>query len=181
MPMDSGHLEVSRVRSGLIASQLWPPLMVFNSMLPAEIQHVRIDRRKNHRHGAHEAIFAAAASGAGAMFCTSPVDLIEARHLAAVNDVGIERIGRDVAVFFDAHRLPVAEGDLAVIAAAGDADRAALLLAAVDPIGKPIVGDDVIELRGGLVVPGAPRLAAVDGDGRALVAGQDDDVGIRRD
>ena len=91
---------------------------------------------------------------------------------------GFERVGRDVAVLFDADRVPVAERDLAVVAAAGDAGRAALLLAAVDPVGKLVVGDDVIELGRRLVVPGTPGLAAVDGDDRALVAGEQDDVGI---
>jgi hypothetical protein len=41
-----------------------------------------------------------------------------------------------------------------------------------------VVGDDVIELGGGLVVPRAPGLARVDGDNRALVACEEKDVGI---
>ena len=44
--------------------------------------------------------------------------------------------------------------------------------------GKCVVGGDVIHLRGGLVVPGAPRLAAVDGDDGALIAGDEDGVGV---
>jgi hypothetical protein len=36
----------------------------------------------------------------------------------------------------------------------------------------------VIDLRGGLVVPGAPGLCAVDGDDRALIAGEDHTVSI---
>src|SRR6266404_5704520 len=45
------------------------------------------------------------------------------------------------------------ESDLAVLAPAGHAGRAALLLCAVDPVGKLVVGDDMVELRRGLVVP----------------------------
>src|SRR5207249_8113717 len=58
------------------------------------------------------------------------------------------------------------------------ADRAALLLPAVDPIRKLIVGDHVVELRGRLVVPRAPGLAAVDRNDRALIAGDQDDLWI---
>ena len=79
----------------------------------------------------------------------------------AVDDVGMQRVGRRVAVFDDARRMPFAQGDLAVVAAAGDADRAALLLPAHRPVGKGVRGSHVIELRGGLVVPGTPGLAAV--------------------
>ena len=43
---------------------------------------------------------------------------VVARHLAAVDDVGVERVGRDVAVLLDADRLPLAERDLPVVAAA---------------------------------------------------------------
>ena len=41
-----------------------------------------------------------------------------------------------------------------------------------------VVGNDVIELRGWLVVPRTPGLPAVDADGRALIDGDGDDVGI---
>src|SRR5262249_13606041 len=75
----------------------------------------------------------------------------------------------------DADRVPVAEGDLSMRAAADDRRRAALLLAAVDPVRELVVGADVIKLRGWLIIPGRPGLAAVDRDDRALVAGQEDD------
>ncbi len=83
----------------------------------------------------------------------------------------MQGIGCYVAVFFCPDCGPVAEGDFAEVAAAGGTDRAAFLLSAIDPVGKLVVGDDVIELRGGLVVPGTPGLAAVDADGRTLVYG----------
>ena len=90
---------------------------------------------------------------------------IIARDLAAVDDVGIQRIGGDVAVFFDADRVPIAKGER---------PSSPRLATPAEPLsccppqtryGKLIVGDDVIELRGRLVVPGAPGLAAVHGDG----------------
>ena len=142
-------------------------------------KHVRIDVGKDQRHRCAEAYVAPAgrqhvlhlAGGA-----------IQARHALrpAINDVGIQRIGRNITVFLGADRMPVAEGDLAVVAAAGDAGRAALLLAAVNPVGKLVVGADVIELRGRLVVPGAPGLAAVHADGGALIDRESNDVGVVR-
>src|SRR5262249_42385778 len=101
-----------------------------------------------------------------------------AGELAAIHEVGVERIGHDVAVLLRGDGVPVAHRDLAVVAAAGDAHRAALLLAAAHAVRVRVVGGDVIELRGGLVVPLAPRAAAVDRDHGALIAAEHDDVGI---
>src|SRR5579871_1424138 len=106
--------------------------------------------------------------------------LARTRHPAAVNDVGMERVGRDVRVFGCADRVPLAEGDLAVVTAAGDACGAALLLTAIHPIGELIIGDDVIELRGRLVVPGTPGAPVIDAGGGALIECEQDDVGIQR-
>src|SRR5437763_10964980 len=72
--------------------------------------------------------------------------------------------------------MPVSKRDRAVIATAVDANRAALLLSRADAIRKRIVGNRVIELRRGLVVPGTPCLAAINGDDRALIADQQNNV-----
>src|SRR4029079_13814269 len=56
----------------------------------------------------------------------------------------------------------------------------ALLLAAVDPVGKLIIGDHVVELGGRLVVPGTPSFAAVDSDDRSLVGRDEENVRIVR-
>src|SRR5216684_8178940 len=90
----------------------------------------------------------------------------------------MQRIGCDVTIFFYADGGPVAKSDFAKVAAAGGADRAAFLLGAIHSVRKLVVGDDVIELRGGLVVPGTPGLAAIHADGRALVHGEGNDVGV---
>jgi len=68
----------------------------------------------------------------------------------------MEGIGGDEPVFVGAHRVPLSEGDLTVVAATDDADRPALLLAAVNVVGEFVVGADVVELGRGLVVPGTP-------------------------
>src|SRR4051794_27010953 len=109
-----------------------------------------------------------------------PGSAIESGYLAAVNQIGIQRIRRDITVFLHAHRIPVTKSDLAEIAAAGRAHTAALLLSAINPVWKLAVGDHVMELRGWLVVPRAPGLAAVHADGRALIDSQGDDLRIFR-
>src|SRR5207237_1569078 len=83
-----------------------------------------------------------------------------------------------VAVLFRSDGIPFAKRDLAKITAAGRAGASALLLPAINPIGKLVVGNDVVELRGGLVVPGTPGLAAVHAQGQALIAGERDDVRV---
>src|ERR1019366_10085818 len=95
----------------------------------------------------------------------------EARELPAVDDVGVERVRRDVPVLLRADGVPVAEADRTAVAPARNRDRAALLLAAVDPIRKVVVRGDVVELRRRLVVPAAPRRARIHGDRRALLGG----------
>ena len=167
-----------RVRSGLICFQLIPPSIVFQRVLARRracgstcektTGAVRTEAEIGRPHRRRRDVLDLAGAP------------VEARHLAAVDDVGVERVGRDVAVLFDADRVPFAEGDLAVVAAARDAGRAALLLAAADAVGKRVVGGDVVHLRGRLVVPGAPGLAAVDGDDGALVARDQDDVRVVR-
>src|ERR1019366_3969406 len=59
--------------------------------------------------------------------CRAPVI---ARQLAAEHNVGIERIGHDIPVFFRRHWMPIAKRDLAIVATTGNASRAALLLSA---------------------------------------------------
>src|SRR5207244_13339216 len=92
-----------------------------------------------------------------------------ARYLASVDEIGMERIGRDVAILLNADRMPIAKGDLPMRTPADDGGRPALLLPAIDPIGKLVVRADVIELSGGLIVPGAPCLPTVDRDRGPLV------------
>ena len=142
-----------------------------------EVQRAGIDRREQHWCRPQRAIVRPAEQ-AWPDFLNLAGAAVVPGHLAAVDQIGIQRIGRDVAVFLDPHRMPFAEGDLPVIAAARDARRAALLLAAADAVGKGIVGGDVIELGRGLVVPGAPGLAAVHGNDGALVGGDQRDVRV---
>jgi hypothetical protein len=168
------------------ASQVWtddfPAIAAVGGLeenVGTEIQHVGIDRREHDRHGADEAEFTGA-NRYGADFLNVARRPVEASDLAAIDKVGIQRIGRDVAVLFDAYGVPVAEADAAVITAALDSSGTAFLLRSIHPIGEAIVGNHVIELRGGLVVPGGPGGSGIDAEGCALVTGEQDDIGIAR-
>ena len=65
-------------------------------------------------------------------------------------------------------------------AARRNADRAAVLLGSRRPVREAVIGGDVIKLCGRLVVPGTPRLGAVNGHNCALVAADDHAVWIVR-
>src|ERR1035438_5737323 len=173
-----------RGNSGIFASQIWaddlPAVASIASRkqdVRRQIKNMRISRGKNQRRGAVETIFPGTQNDRRDI-ARLPGVAVEHRRLAAINQIGMQRIGRYVTVFFHANGGPVAKSDFAEVAAAGGADRAAFLLAAIDPIGKLVIGDDVIELRGRLVIPGTPGLAAIHADGRALVESDGDDVGV---
>src|SRR5580692_697469 len=113
-----------------------------------------------------------------------PGRLVVTEHSAVptsgIDEVGIRGIGSDVAELESSRRSPVAISDLAVIAAAGDGGRAAILLRAVNVIRKMLIGADVIELPGRLVVPGTPRVAAVDADDGSLIDSENHVLRVRR-
>src|SRR5260370_12067308 len=85
---------------------------------------------------------------------------------------------RCISVLEHAGRMPIAEGDGPIIAAAGNADRSALLLAAANAVRISLRHSHVVHLPRGLVVPGAPRLSAIHGYDGALIAHQQDDLRI---
>ena len=118
-------------------------------------EHVRIDRREDHRLGAHDAKIAATKWFGHDVLCLRDAAIVT-RQLAAVDNVRIKWIGNNITVFFGADRMPFAESDLAIVAATGNARRAALLLATAQTIRKRIICVDMIHLRRGLVVPTTP-------------------------
>jgi len=107
---------------------------------------------------------------------------IEAADVAEVgtgiNDVGIARIDGDVAALAATDIVPIPPIDEAAIATGTDTDGGIVLLRAVDAIREIVVGDDVVELRGGLIVLRRPILACVDGNRGATVVGIDHASGI---
>ena len=95
----------------------------------------------------------------------------QALIVGRIDDVRVRRIGRDVARFSTADWIPVGTFDGAVIAAGGDGDGAVVLLRTVDVVGRPVVGNHVVELRRRLIVLPGPGLALVERDGHAAVVG----------
>ena len=145
----------------------------------SEIQRAPVLGREHERLRADGAVVGPR-RGDGRDVVGLPAAPVVSGHLAAVHDVGVERVGRAVAVLLEASRVPLAQGDLAVRATARHAGGAAFLLSAAEPIREGAIRGDVEHLRGGLVVPGAPGGAAVHGDDRPLVSGEEHHVRIDR-
>src|SRR5262249_12545617 len=103
---------------------------------------------------------------------------------AAVDNVGVQRIGGGIAGFAaGAQRLPVAHGDAGEPPARADAHGAAVLLRAGHPVGKRAVGRETIDLRRRLIQPRRPGRMfgqAVDADYRALVAAENHPITVVR-
>src|SRR6478736_152328 len=158
------------VRSRQIRADLFPVIATIARLpkrVSSEKKQMRIERRKDNWLGPyHTEIFCLHRYWKNVLCLTSAT--IESCQFAADDDVGIERIGNDVTIFLRRNRSPVAESNLAIVAAAFDSDRTAFLLTAVKPIRKRVVRADMIQLRGRLVVPRAPALPAIHGDDRAL-------------
>src|SRR6266566_6042628 len=142
----------------------------FEKLVGGEVQRVRLERRKSYRQRARVTIFAAANRLRRNLRVLTDV-LLRSREPVAIKNVRIERIDGDVSILENPDQMPIAKSNFAVIAAALRRHGAALLLRAVNPVRKAIVGGDVIELRGWLIVPTAPRRAAIHADDRALNGG----------
>src|SRR5579862_3960684 len=149
-------------------------------VLSTEIDDVRLVGVRHHRIEPVVAVLhrggtlAVIGDGPGGDVLHLPGAFVEAGDVAAqaphIDDVGIAAVREHIAALVTARGVPVAEGELAVVAGALLLHRAAVLLTAVDVIGEAVVGGHVVELPGGLVVPGRPALAAVDAHARTLVA-----------
>src|SRR6266571_2870817 len=142
-----------------------------------KIQRVWIERRKNYRQSSIVTVFAAANRLRRNVRHFADV-LLGSRKPRAVNNVGVERIDGDVPVLEDSNGVPLAKADFSVIAPAHCSRRAAFLLRAVNPVRKPVVRGDMIELRCRLIVPTAPRRAPVYADDCALIGTERDDLRI---
>src|SRR6185312_6827074 len=137
---------------------------------------------KQDRHRANRAVIGIA-GGHWSDVGDLPRVAVVARDAAAgtaVNQVRVQRIDRGATVFLDADRMPIVRGQLAIVTARRHARGTAVLLAAANPVRPGVVDADLVHRGGRLVVPGAPGLATVHRDDRALVAVDRDDVGIVR-
>ena len=93
---------------------------------------------------------------------------------------GIERIGNDRSELVPGVGRQSSTRDGAQVAAAAGRDRAGVLLRRVHPVRIRVVDGDVIDLRGRLVVPGAPRVAAVERNGRPLIDAEEHPLAVGR-
>src|SRR6516225_11121410 len=157
-----------------------PPLVGrFEQYVRRKIQGLRIEAGKNQRKRAVIAILAAAHRLRSNISDFADV-LAVAGELLAINNVRVARIDSDAAVFEHTGYAPIAERYFAVVAATFRGDATRFLLAAIDPVGEAVVGRDVKKLRGRLVVPTAPGLPSIHADGRTLVGGKRDGLGVFR-
>ena len=163
-----------------VRADYFPALAAINRFehdVCGEKQFVRVRRRKHQRQSAIVAILAAP-HGLRRNVLHFTNFQVRARYARAVNQILIGWIDGDRAVLFHSEQSPVAKCDFSVVAAAGCRCRSALLLCAINPVGKTVVRRNVIKLRRGLVIPTAPRRAAVYANHRALVARQSDDLSV---
>ncbi len=168
---------MSRDRSGLIGRPRLPAVRRPPEHVRRKEQRSRIDRRKQEGCRPKHAEVVTVRRHHVLGLAGPP---IVPRQPAAINDVRIGWVRRDVAVLVGRDRMPVAHRDLPVVSAARHAGRPAFLLAAADPVRKRVVRAHVVELRRRLVVPGTPRRSAVDGHHRALIPGQQHRVRVVR-
>src|SRR5580704_8968393 len=99
----------------------------------------------------------------------------------AVQNISVLRIGKHgVAFARETDGLPVSKREHALARPGGDADAAAILLRAVEPVRESIVRGDVINLRRRLVVPCAPGFSAIDTDDCALIAREHHAISVFR-
>ena len=140
--------------------------------LRPEVQHVRIDWRKNQRQRPRASVLARMRQRRRHFLRLFVTEILPCDR-AAEHHARTQRVRRDVTIF--AARVywpPIMEIQRAVTAAAWCGYRIAVLLRSVHPVRKLIIRHHVIELRGWLVEPGAPRLTAVARYDRSLVAAE---------
>src|SRR5437899_9816348 len=113
---------------------------------------MRIERREKQRRSAQVSVLAGSNRFRSNILQLSR-HTIETGTLAAVNYVGMQRIGCNVAPLIGANGMRFPERDFSVISPTRDSNRTALLLASNYIVWKLIVRDDVIELGCGLIIP----------------------------
>ena len=187
----AGGAELVGRRAGEVGADRLPALPLVGAAehpVAAGVEHVRIVRREADREGPPEAVpelprpDAAVVlrphvdqpdlAGAVVVALQRPAAARRAADRADVEDVRVPRIHRHVAALPGAGDAAVRPGDGAVVGARRHADAGVVLLGAVDEVvGRAAVGVHRVELRGELVVDGAPRGAGVERDvGPAVVA-----------
>src|SRR5262249_28788135 len=136
-----------RVGSREIRTDFFPAVTLIaatQQILRTEIQRVRVLGREDQRRSPGKAVLGFRGIAAKSSYCRRRDDLFLAGSLViskqlaegspTVADIWIAGIGRHVAALACAARMPVAEGDRPVVAAAGRFHATAVLLRAVDVV-----------------------------------------------
>ena len=97
---------------------------------------------------------------------------------AGINDVRVAWIGDNVAALAATYVIPMLAADVAVVGAAGNANRAVVLLCSVEVVEELVIVSNVVELGGRLVVLGGPGLAAIDAHRRPPIITVNHALGI---
>src|SRR5260370_24142974 len=131
---------------------------------------MRIYRRKNQRQRPRASVLARMRQRGRQLLHLFVTEILPCDR-AAEHHARIQRVRGDVTVFAARfYRPPIMEIQRTVSAPARRHRWPAVLLRAVDAIGTLVVSNPMIELRCWLVVPGAPRLAAIARHDRSLIA-----------
>ena len=195
VPLRARHVVVDRAarareRGGIVHGEVGRNLLPARALRGGAVDELRRDiersgivRRNQNRKGPLEpkgylgrrhAVVVAEPDGNVTHLPRTMVNAREdARVAAAISNRRIARIHGDGRILAPRHRVVVAHADGAVVRAARDRDGAVVLLRAVDAIGKLIVGRDVIELRGGLVLHARPRGTGIERNRGASIIGID--------
>ena len=104
----------------------------------------------------------------------------EAAIAAAVDDVVVDRVRRQMGALAAGGGFPVALADEAAGGADADADGRIVLLGPVDAVGEMVVCGDAVELRRRLVHVGRPAFAGIVADLGAAVVADDEPAGVLR-
>src|SRR3974390_2602504 len=153
----------------------------FENRFAAVVEGVRIVRRNDDGRGPLKAVRQTGGATRVGQFrrdcdvlhlVRAPVEARDiALIVAGINNVRIGRIGRDVSRFAASDRIPIVASNGSVVAAAGNGHSGVVLLGTIHVVGSPRVGNDVVKLRGRLVILAGPGFAAIQGHGRATVVG----------
>src|SRR5215470_707825 len=92
--------------------------------------------------------------------------------------MGLGRIGRDVTCLPSSDGIPIRTINESLIAAGGNGDGAVVLLSTVDVVGRAVVSNHVVELRGRLIILTAPGFSGIEGDCHTTIIGANHAAGI---
>ena len=172
------------------------PVVGPEDVLPRDVEHVRVVRREDYGVRPLEPVLVVLHARAPLVLRPDRDDarladavVVPEQRVAAArraadcpgeDDVRVLGVDGDVPALRAPHRVAVGPRNRPRVRAARHADRAVVLLGGVDPVGKLVVGGEVVELRRELVVDRRPGLAAVERHARPAVVALDHPLRVAR-